>query len=193
MFKTLLLSAAIIGTLVAQTPPTPAPTPPAGQTTPGPAPTPTGAVTPTPSAKPSATPTPLSTPTPLPVPTISPPPVATPMPVPTPWPTPKPLPTPLLLPADAPPQIVFVDISDPVFRSGEIVSGTVITSTNVAAVEIRIAGRALRVPRADAGIWQMSYRVPRIPFYMRGKYTGEIVAINSAGLTAQQEMTFSVR
>jgi len=86
-----------------------------------------------------------------------------------------------------------VQISDPVFRSGQTVSGTVITSTNVAAVEIRVAGRAMRIPRADAGIWQMSYHVPRIPFFMRGNYTGQIVAINAAGLTVQQAMTFSVR
>ena len=149
MLKTLLVSTAFIGALVAQMP----------------SPTPTGS----------------ASPTPMPVPTV------------TPAPTPTPLPTPLLLPPEAPPQILAVQVSDPVFRSGEMVSGTVVTSTNVATVEVHLAGRVAHVPRADAGIWQMSYRMPRVPFFMWGTYTAQIVARNSAGSAATREMTVSVR
>jgi hypothetical protein len=144
-------------------------------------------------ATPSPSPTPLPTATPLPVPTISPVPPATPMPVPTPWPTPTALPTPLMLPVEAPPQILAVQVSDPVFHSGETVSGTVVTSTNVAAVQIHLAGRVAQIPRADAGIWQMTYRMPRVPFFMWGKYTAQIVAVNAAGVSATRDMTVSVR
>jgi|SRR5579884_1969513 hypothetical protein len=134
---------------------------------PQPEPTPSAGPSPTPSAMPSPTATPAASPTPLP--------------------------TPLVLPADAPPQILAIQLSDPIFHSGETVTGTVITSTNVAAVEIHLAGRTARIPRADLGVWQVTYRMPRVPFFMRGDYTAQVVAMNSAGATAVQEITVPVR
>lgn len=172
MLKTILVGTLLIGALVAQTPtPTPSPSP-----------------TPSPTPRPPAT----LPPTAIPMPTITPP-VPTPMPIPTLWPTPTPLPTPLLLPADAPPQILAIQLSDPIFQSGELVSGTVVTSTNVSAVEVHLAGRVAHIPQKDAGIWQMSYRMPHVPFFMRGNYTAQIVALNAAGLSAQRDMTITVR
>lgn len=184
------------------------------QATPSPSPgaTPTAGPTPTPSRTPTPRPSasPMATATPMPVPTISAPPPATPLPpLPTPWPTPTPittpvplptgtptvapLPTPLVLPAEAPPQILAVRVSDPVFHGGETITGTVITSTNVAAVEIRLAGHAIRMPRADYGIWQMSYTMPHVPFFYRRTYTAQVVAMNTAGLAAEQDLTVAVR
>jgi hypothetical protein len=97
------------------------------------------------------------------------------------------------LPPDAPPQILAVTVSDPVFHSGETVSGTVITSTNVAAVELRLAGRSVRMARQDFGIWQLSYTVPHIPFYLRRTYTVQVVALNTAGLIAEKDVSISLR
>ncbi len=108
-------------------------------------------------------------------------------------PTPTPLPTPLVLPPDAPPQILAVQLSDPVFHSGELVSGTVITSTNVAAVEIRMMGRSRRLPRTDFGVFAMSYTMPRVPFWLRKTYTAQVVAMNSAGVQAERDVTVSIR
>jgi hypothetical protein len=102
------------------------------------------------------------------------------------------LPTPLVLPPDAPPQILAVQIN-PEVHSGETVTGTVITSTNVAAVEIRMAGRTARMPRVDFGVWQASYRIPRVPFWMRHSYTAQVVAMNSAGVECSREITISIR
>jgi hypothetical protein len=102
------------------------------------------------------------------------------------------LPTPLLLPDDAPPQILAVQC-DPVVQGGSIFSGTIITSTNVAAVEIRLAGHKRRIPRVDAGIWQMSYNVPHIPFWLRRTYTAQVVAMNAAGVEAERDVTVSLR
>jgi hypothetical protein len=120
-------------------------------------------------------------------------PTPTPTPTPTPSGAPTPLPTPLALPNDAPPQILAVQVSDPVFHSGELVSGTVITSTNVAAVEIRLMGHAMRLPRTDFGVFQMSYTMPRVPFWMRKTYTAQVVAMNSAGVETERDLTVSVR
>lgn len=124
-------------------------------------------------------------------------PIGTPSPTPlasaAPLPSATPLPTPLALPPDASPQILAVQISDPVFHSGETVSGTVITSTNVAAVEVRLAGYSIRLPRTDAGVWQMSYVMPPVPFWLRRTYTAQVVALNTAGAQAVQNLTVSVR
>lgn len=204
MLKTIFGTFALIAMLaqapavaVAQATPSPSPD---ATTTPVPSPSPT------PSPKHTPTPTPLPSTTPLPVPTISAPPPATPLPpLPTPWPTPTPmttpapvptvtpLPTPLVLPPDAPPQILAVQVSDPVFHGGETITGTVITSTNVAAVEIHLAGRSMRMPRTDFGIWQTTFKMPHVPFFYRGRYTAQIVAMNTAGAQAEQDLTVSVR
>jgi hypothetical protein len=69
----------------------------------------------------------------------------------------------------------------------------VITSTNVAAVEIRMGGHIARIPRADFGVWQASYRIPQVPFFMRHRYTAQVVAMNSAGIEAAREITISIR
>lgn len=84
-------------------------------------------------------------------------------------------------------------MSDPVFHSGETVTGTVITSTNVAAVELHLAGRSVRMPRSDFGVWQVTYTVPSIPFWLRKNYTVAVIALNSAGVTAEKDVTVSLR
>lgn len=196
-FAMIAMLAQVPAAALAQATPTPSP----GATT-----TPVPTATPSPRPKPTPTPTPLPSATPLPVPTVTAPPPATPLPpLPTPWPTPTPmttpaplptvtpLPTPLVLPPDAPPQILAVQVSDPVFHGGETITGTIITSTNVAAVEIRLAGHSMRMPRTDFGIWQVTYKMPHVPFFYRGRYTAQIVAMNSAGAQAEQDLTVSIR
>jgi hypothetical protein len=165
-----------------QAPPSPAPSASAS-----PSPTPMPSETPLPSPMPSVTPTPA------PTPSVTPTPTPTPGVTPTPLPTATPLPTPLALPPDAPPQILAVELSDPVFHSGELVTGTVITSTNVAAVEIRLMGRTRRIPRTDFGVFQMSYTMPRVPFWLRKTYTAQVVAINVDGVEAERDVTVSIR
>ncbi|HKU68492.1 MAG TPA: hypothetical protein VJP85_12010 [Candidatus Baltobacteraceae bacterium] len=191
----LLVTIAPVTVTAQQTPPAP-PTPsasPAPSLSPSPTPMPseTPLPSPLPSAAPSPTPTPSVTPSPTPTPSVTPSP--TPVPTPTTAPFPTPLPTPLALPNDAPPQILAIQLSDPVFHSGELVTGTIITSTNVAAVEIRMMGHARRVPRTDFGVFQMSYTMPRVPFWMRKTYTAHVVAMNSAGTEAERDVTVSIR
>lgn len=154
MLKTLLLSAAVLTGLIAQTPATPVPSP-----------------------SPSATPLVMPSPSAAPSPIV----------------TPTPLPTPLVLPPEAPPQILAVQLSDPVFHGGETVTGTVITSTNVSTVEIHLAGRSVRMPRADSGVWQMRYHMPRVPFFMRGTYTAQVVATNAAGTSAERSVSVAIQ
>lgn len=186
MIQTLAALCAFVVLAVLQTPPTPAPIP-----------TPTAAASPTP--VPSLEPSPLpaatasSSPSPSPSPTALPSATPAPLPSATPVPLPTPLPTPLALPPNAPPQILAVHLSDPVFHGGETVSGTVITSTNVAAVEIRVAGQRIRLPRMDFGVWQLSYTVPHVPFWLRKTYTAQVVALNTAGAAAERDLQIPLR
>ncbi|HEV2261080.1 MAG TPA: hypothetical protein VGR69_02180 [Candidatus Rubrimentiphilum sp.] len=141
----------------------------------------------TPTSSPSASPSPTVTASPLP--TASP----TPAPVATPLLSPSVLPTPLVLGPDAPPRILSITVSEPVFHSGDTIASTVITSTNVAAVELRVAGKAVRFPRVDFGVWELSYRLPHIPRRMLHDYAAEIVAMNSSGVTTTFPVTLSLR
>jgi hypothetical protein len=102
-------------------------------------------------------------------------------------------PTPLVLPADAPPQIVAVELSDPVFHSGERVSGTVITSTNVTTVEVRVANQQRALPETAPGIFSMSYTMPKIPFFLRGTYVAHIIALSGSGASAEKDVSVSLR
>lgn len=129
----------------------------------------------TPSAKPSSTPIPSPSPTP------------------TPFATPTPMPTPLVLPPNAQPQILAVEVSDPIFHSGEMITGTVITSTNVASVQLHIAGYAIGLPRRDFGIFELSYQIPHIPFFARRNYPAQLVATTAAGVTAERSMIIPIR
>lgn len=173
-----------LAALLAQTPqPAPQPSPSPAPVTPAPSPSATPSLTPSPS------PSPVSTPPVSPSPSPS----ASPSPNPSPSPLPTPLPTPLVLPPDAAPQILAVQLSDPVFHGGETVSAIVVTSTNVAAVEIRLSGHAMRLPRTDFGIFQITYQVPRVPFWMRKTYTAQVVAMNTAGAEASRDVSVSLR
>lgn len=158
---------------------------------PPPSPAPSAQPSPTPSAAPSSTPQPSPPPSPSPAPSSTPPP--TPLPSATPTATPVPLPTPLVLPADAPPQIVDLRISSTVFQSGDTVSGSVITSTNVASVELRLAGYSIPVPRTDYGVFAMTYQVPRVPFFAKHGYTLQVIARNTKGDQTERDLQVTLR
>jgi hypothetical protein len=138
-------------------------------------------------------------PTPVPSPTASPSPSPSPSASPSAAPTassspiPTPLPTPLILPPDAVPQILAVTVNETVFHSGDTIYSTVITSTNVAAVELRVAGRVIRFPRVGFGVWQLTYTLPHVPRRMLHDYGAQIVAMNSAGVTTARAVTISLR
>ena len=103
------------------------------------------------------------------------------------------LPTPLALPSDAAPQILAVQLSDPVFHSGEKVSGTIVTSTNVTIVQVQFAGRSASIPQVQPGLFELSYTLPNIPFFMYGTYTAQVIARSAAGLTAERDVAVSIR
>jgi hypothetical protein len=133
--------------------------------------------------------TPAPSPTASPSPSPSPPVQATGSPS----PAPSPLPTPLVLPPDAAPQILAIQVSEPVFHSGDTVAATVITSTNVPAVELRVMGKIIRFQRLDFGIFQLAYKLPHIPRRYLRDYPAQIVAMNTANVLVARNITISLR
>ena len=110
-----------------------------------------------------------------------------------PSPSPSPLPTPLVLPPEAPPQILAIQVNEPVFHSGDTVSAKVITSTNVPAVELRVMGKIIRFTRLDFGVFELDYKLPHIPRRFLRDYPAQIVAMNTGNVYVSRDITISLR
>lgn len=96
-------------------------------------------------------------------------------------------------PPDAPPRILAMLLSSPVVYGGEVVSGVVETSSNVASVEARIGGYSSTLQKVGVGRFQMSYRVPRLPFFLHHTYSIEVIARNTKGQVVTSSVPITVR
>ncbi len=100
---------------------------------------------------------------------------------------------PIMEPANAPPRILAMSLSTPVAYGGQIVSGTVETSSNVASVEARIAGYSSSLQKVGVGKFSIAYRVPRLPFFLHRTYTIEVIARNTRGDAVRSAVPITVR
>jgi len=100
---------------------------------------------------------------------------------------------PIAEPADAPPRILSMSISTPVARGGQVVSGTVQTTSNVASVEARIGGYSSTMQKVGVGKFVMSYKVPRLPFFLHRTYNIEVIARNSKGEAVRSSVPITIR
>lgn len=162
------------------------------------------------SAAPTATPSPAASPTPTPVaakasplPSVAPKAIA-PAPLASVAPTVAPSAAPVTaasaaaadvpnMAADAPPQIVNVAVSKTTVRGGDTVSGEVVTSTNVASVELRIAGFSMSMPKTKPGHFALSYQVPNVPFFFHKTYDMNVIARNTRGDAASTSVPITIR
>lgn len=96
-------------------------------------------------------------------------------------------------PANAPPRILAMSLSTPVVRSGETVSGTVETSSNVASVEARIGGYGTAMQKIGVGRFRLQYRVPQLPFFLHRTFVVQIIARNTRGDAVTSSMPITVR
>lgn len=161
-----------------QTPSTAAPAP-AGRTAPSPQPQRSGA----PSA--AATQTPIEA-------SAAPAAQATPVPLVTLAPSAA-LPGVVREPAEAPPRILALSLSTPVAHGGEVVSGYVEASSNVASVEARIAGYSMTMRKIGVGKFVMSYRVPHLPFFLHKTYAIQVIARNTRGDAVSSSVPITIR
>jgi hypothetical protein len=100
---------------------------------------------------------------------------------------------PIREPPDAPPQILAMSISTPVAHGGELVSGTVETSSNVASVEARIAGYSSPMQKVGAGRFALAYRVPKLPFFLHKTYMIQVIARNTRGQAVSTAIPITIR
>ena len=99
----------------------------------------------------------------------------------------------LMLPPDAPPRIVATHLSAQVVRPGDLVSGSVETSSNVASVVARVGSYVQPLERTSVGNFRVAMRVPRVPFFMRGHWTLSFIAKNTAGVQVVTSMPITLR
>jgi len=86
-----------------------------------------------------------------------------------------------MLTQNARPRIVSVALSRTRIHPGDVVSGRVVTSSNVASVEVRVATYSFSLPRIAPGTFALTYTVPPIPFFIRGAFDLNVIARNARG------------
>lgn len=77
--------------------------------------------------------------------------------------------------------------------SGDRVSGTVLTSSNVASVEARVAGYGIVLHKVGVGRFSLTYTVGNLPFFVHGTYQMQIIARNTRGDATQTSLPITVR
>jgi hypothetical protein len=130
-----------------------------------------------------------------PPPPVSAAPVVTPAPVTNASPAPVPVATPavVMLPPDALPQILWIGLSSTTPHAGDPLAITVLASSNVASVELRVGGYGVSMNKTDVGHFESTTQVPSLPFFMNHNVTLQIIARNSAGIAIEQDVPIQAR
>jgi hypothetical protein len=96
-------------------------------------------------------------------------------------------------PTDAPPQILAFKLSSPVVQGGDVVSGIVETSSNVASVEARVGGYGATMQKVGVGRFALTYRVPHLPFFLHRTFMVQIIARNTRGQAVSTAVPLTIR
>lgn len=123
-------------------------------------------------------PSPTTAPTATPSPAVTPPKVSAKVP---------------RLPPNAAPQILAVAVSETTVHPGDTVSGSVVTSSNVASVQARIGGYAMTLAKTGVGRFALTYTVAPLPWFIRGTFTMRVIAKNTRGDTVERTIPLTVR
>jgi hypothetical protein len=131
-----------------------------------------------------------------PTPAVTNAPTATPAPAPTQTP-PRVLPPAIVrhvvrLPPDAAPKILAVAMSETTIHHGDRVSGSVVTTSNVASVQARVGGYAMTLNKIGVGRFTLRCIV-NVPWFVRGNFTLRVIATNTNGATAERVIPLTVR
>lgn len=93
---------------------------------------------------------------------------------------------------DAPPQIVDVEMNTNNVGSGDTLWGKVLTSSNVASVEVRIANIGVGLNKVGVGRFTLAYRLGSIPFFAHGTYPMHVIARNSRGDKVERTLPLTI-
>ena len=102
--------------------------------------------------------------------------------------------SPMLAAADAaPPQVLAIRLSSEAPVRGSQWSGQVLTTSNVASVEVRTNLFSIDVPRRAYGDFRFSvYLVDVPPIFIRA-YRLRVIARNSAGVATEEDLPLRIR
>lgn len=96
------------------------------------------------------------------------------------------------LPPDAAPKILAVAMSETTLHRGDRISGSVVTTSNVASVQARVGGYAVTLNKMGVGRFGLAYTV-NIPWFVRGNFTLHVIATNTKGATVERTIPLTVR
>lgn len=103
------------------------------------------------------------------------------------------MPAPAAAGNDSPPRIVAMNFSSTDLQRGQTWSGTIITTTNVASVEVRTNLFSINVPRRGFGDFRFALRIYDVPpIFIRG-YTVRVIARNAAGASTEEDLPLRIR
>lgn len=92
------------------------------------------------------------------------------------------------------PKIFSVDLPERVFRAGETVHGSVVTSKNVGYVEARVEYRNVPLHQDGPGKFSLSYTIPWLAiFARRGAWTLQIIARSVDGVEVKEYFPITFR
>jgi hypothetical protein len=87
--------------------------------------------------------------------------------------------------------IEYVDLSENVMRAGDVVTGTVITTVNVAAVTAQAGTYRISLPKVSPGTFRTTVAVPHLwAWDWRGDVT--VTAIRTDGATIERTVPIEV-
>ncbi|MDQ2992894.1 MAG: hypothetical protein M3R30_08770, partial [Candidatus Eremiobacteraeota bacterium] len=95
--------------------------------------------------------------------------------------------------SDDPPQIVNFWISATTVHPGDVLSGGVTASSNVASVEVRVAGYSYLMTKTAPGRFELSATVPSVPRIFRRTYPLVAIARNTRGDATQRATQITIR
>jgi hypothetical protein len=98
-----------------------------------------------------------------------------------------------MLAPDAAPQILWVSLSSTTPKAGETLLVTVLTSSNVASVELRVGGYGAGMTKTDVGHFVTTSMVPRLPRFVSRSLTLRIIARNTGGVAVEQSVALQIR
>lgn len=103
------------------------------------------------------------------------------------------LPAPNLAAPNARPRILAIWLSGNDVRRPENWSGEIVTSTNVASVEVRTNLFSIDVPRRAFGRFAFRLHVFDVPPIFIRAYDLRVIARNAAGAEAEEDLPFRIR
>jgi hypothetical protein len=80
-----------------------------------------------------------------------------------------------------------------VVRPGQHISGRVLTTSNVASVELRVATYGVVMRKTGVGTFSFDYVLGNLPFFLRGTYSMRIIARNTGGVTSERTLPLTIQ